>query len=105
MNWLPLSELKDDEKIGTGRKIRLYNVGLNVESKADDYFEYMVSFIYENNQHLQLTCLSQGEAGNIICVLEKDLPNHYAFGKELKRMMGTENTFIKIEPGAPGNAD
>ena len=96
MNWISLSELKDDEKIWPGRKIRLYNIGLNVENRADDYLEYMASFIYNNDEHLQLTCLSQGEEGNIICVLEKDLPNHYALGKELKRMMGIENTFIKI---------
>ncbi|MDR1320018.1 MAG: hypothetical protein LBK56_01120 [Gracilibacteraceae bacterium] len=96
VDWIPLSELQDDEKIMTGRRIRLYNVGLNVENKADDYLEYMVSFVYGNEQYLQLTCLSPGEEGNIIGVLAKDLPHHYALGRELKRIMGTENTFINI---------
>ena len=66
--------------------------GINNNSK--DYYEYLVSFIYDNDEHLQLVCLSQGEAGNIICILKKELPNHYALGKELKHMMGLTNTFI-----------
>ena len=45
MSWVPLSELKDDEKIWPGRRFRLYNIGLNVENKSDDHFEYMVSFM------------------------------------------------------------
>ena len=35
-------------------KVRLYGVGLNVEDKADDYLEYIVSFIYGNDEFMQL---------------------------------------------------
>jgi hypothetical protein len=95
--WMPLSDIKDNEKIWSGSRVRLYNVGLNVADKSEDYFEYIVSDIYANSQFLQLTCLSQGEGGNIICVLEKDKQNHYALGKELKYKMGVENTFLYKE--------
>jgi len=90
VNWIPLSEIDDNIKIWAGSRIRLYGINDN----AEDYYEYLVSFIYANSEYLQLVCLSQGEAGNIICVLKKDLPNAYALGKELKYMMGITNTFI-----------
>ena len=95
MNWIPMSELNDNEIIWSGRRVRLYNVGLNVTDSADDFYEYFVSEIYGNNEYFQLTCLSQGKAGNIICVIKKELPDHYALGKELKRMMGVDNTFVE----------
>ena len=96
MNYTPISQLNDNAKIWSGTIVRLYNIGLNVSDNSKDYYEYLISEIYGNNEYLQLTCLSQGEAGNIICVLKKDLPNHYALGKELKRMMDIENTFIDL---------
>lgn len=95
--WIPLKAISDDCKIWAGTRVRLHNVGLNVVDKNNDYYEYLVSFIYGNAVYLQLTNLSQGEAGNIICVIEKDLPNHYSLGKTLKHMMGQENTFVLFE--------
>ena len=94
LKWTPLSKLDDNIKIWAGAKIRLYDIGLNGVEKSKDYYEYLISFIYDNSEYLQLVCLSQGKAGNIICVLKKDLPNHYSLGKELKHKMGVINTFI-----------
>ena len=97
MNWIPLSELKDEEIIWRGCRIRLYNTGLNVANSNDDFYEYLVSEIHGNHEYFQLTCLSEYKAGIIICIIKKELPNHYAIGKELKRMMGVENTFVNLE--------
>lgn len=94
--WIPLGNIEGDEKIWAGTKVRLYNVGLNGKDKQEDYYEYLVSFIHGNDEYLQLTNLSQGEAGNILCVLAKDLPNHYAIGKTLKYMVGVENSFVLV---------
>ncbi|RDU38650.1 hypothetical protein DRW41_03555 [Neobacillus piezotolerans] len=94
---IPLATINDEYKVWAGTRVRLYNVGLNIEEKKDDYYEYLVSFIYGNENFLQLTNLSLGEAGNILCVLEKDFPNQYALDKNLKYMMGLENTFILID--------
>ncbi|MEH7348718.1 hypothetical protein [Gottfriedia acidiceleris] len=96
-NWIPMEKINDVDKIWAGTKVRLYNVGLNVKDKKDDYYDYLVSYIYENDEYLQLTNISQGKAGYFICVLQKELPNHYALGKTLKNMMGIEDTFVRFE--------
>lgn len=96
-NWIALKNIEDNEKIWVGTKVRLYNVGLNVEDKTKDYYDYLVSKVYGNSEYLQLVNLSQGEAGNIICVLEMDLPNQYALGKTMKSMMDIENSFVFLE--------
>ncbi|MEI5906633.1 hypothetical protein WAK64_06130 [Bacillus spongiae] len=92
-----LNDVNDDEKIWAGARVRLYNVGMNLVAKENDYYEYIVSYIYDNNKYLQLTNLTTGKGGNIICVIEKEFPNHYALGKTLKYMMGLENTYFKTE--------
>ena len=96
-DWVPLRNISDDEKIWTGTRVRFYNVGLNVPAKHEDYYEYLVSFIFDNDEHLQLTNLSRGKAGNILCVIKKDTPNHYALGRTLKDMIGLESTFVLFE--------
>ncbi|MBP1960836.1 hypothetical protein [Paenibacillus aceris] len=97
IDWIPLINISDDEKIWAGTKLRLYNIGLNVRNKQNDYYDYLVSFIYDNEEYLQLTNLSIGKAGNILCVIRKDIPNHYSLGKSLKEMVGLENTCVKFE--------
>ena len=92
-----MSEIEDEEKIWRGCQVRLYNVGLNVEDKKDDFYDYLVSEIYGNAEYFQLTCISPYKAGNIICVIKKELPSQYALGRELKRMMGIKDTFVNIE--------
>jgi hypothetical protein len=95
--WIPLKDVKDEDKIWPGSKVRLYNVGLNVSKKSDDYYDYLVSYIYGNHEFLQLTNLSQGEAGNILCVVKKDLPNHYSLGKTLKVMIDNNDCYVFFE--------
>lgn len=95
--WIPLVNIDDKEIIWAGTKVRLYNVGLNVKEMEDDYYEYLVSFIFGNDDYLQLTNLTDGKAGNILCVIEKDKPNHYTLGKTLKYIVGLENTFILLD--------
>ncbi len=95
--WIPLNQLKDDEKIWAGTKIRQYSVGLNVTDKQNDYYDYLVSYVYGNADHLQLTNLSKGEAGNILCVIQKDLPNHYSLASKLKEMVGLDYTYVQFD--------
>lgn len=97
MGWKHLINISNDEKIWVGTKIRFFNIGLNVTDKEHDYYDYLISYIYDNNDFLQLTNLSQGEAGNILCVIPKDKPNHYSLGKSLKEMVGLENTYVLYE--------
>ncbi|WP_169089364.1 hypothetical protein [Paenibacillus sp. PL91] len=94
---MPLVNISNDEKIWAGAKLRLFNVGLNVADKKQDYYEYLVSYIYDNEDFLQLTNLSEGKAGNILCVIPKDKLNHYSLGKSLKEMVGLDNTYVLFE--------
>lgn len=95
--WIPLSNIKDDEEIWAGARVRLYDVGLNSSDKEKDYYEFIISYIYDNNDHLQLTNLTPGKAGYVTFVLEKDLPNNFGLGKTLKYLIGLENAYIKFE--------
>ncbi|MFC4301961.1 hypothetical protein [Cohnella boryungensis] len=53
---------------------------------------------YGQGQKLSFTTnLTKGKAGNILCVVKKDTPNHYALGKALKNMIGIENAFVLFE--------
>lgn len=97
--WMPLAQLEDTQIVWAGARVRLYDVGLNVASRAEDYYEYLVSYLYGNEAFLQLTNLSDGEAGNVLCVVEKDAPHHYCLGKSLKSAVGTERTFVWLEEG------
>ena len=94
--WLSINEISDEEKIWAGTIIRLENV-TDMPGYSMTNFDYLISYIFGNSEYLQLSCLTAGEAGNILCVLKKDLPNHYALGAELKRMLGCENVSVKFE--------
>lgn len=95
--WMPLSNVDDEEEIWAGARVRLYNVGMNREDKENDFYECIISYTYDNNNYLQLTNLTTGKAGYIICVIEKELPNNYALGKTLKQRIGLKNTYFRFE--------
>jgi len=108
--WILLHELSDDDKVWAGTIVRLDNVMLTPDDTILCY-DYLVSYINGDSEYLQLTCLTAGEAGNILCVLKKDLPNHFALGAELKRMLAGESVAVKFEdnvsrtPGESGEID
>jgi len=72
-----------------------------VNNCKEDFYDYIVSFIYDNTDYLQLTCLTQGEGGNILCVLKTEPNSNYSLGRELKRMMddGTNSVFVNFCSG------
>lgn len=90
--WLPIKEISDDTPIWSGTIVRVYGVNNNEEH----YYDYIVSFIYDNVDYLQLTCLTQGEGGNVICVLQTEPNTNYSLGKELKRMMDDDANLVFI---------
>ncbi|WP_172198718.1 hypothetical protein [Saccharibacillus qingshengii] len=94
--WVPLEKLQDMDPIWAGTTVRLYGVGLHVTDKSEDYYDYLVSYIYDNNEYLQLTNLSPGKAGNIICVIQMDQPHYYARAGNLKERIGIENTYVRM---------
>ena len=98
--WITVQEVEDDTQIWAGTVVRVFTEELNKDNLEGNFYDYIVSFIYDNNEYLQLTCLTQGEGGNIVCVLQTEPNSNYSLGKELKRMMddGTNSVFVKFSP-------
>ncbi|MCM3132181.1 hypothetical protein M3629_05255 [Paenibacillus polysaccharolyticus] len=78
--WIPMDEIRDQETIWAGTKIRIYQ-------QQEHPTVYLLSYIYGNSNELQLTCLTHGEAGNIGGVIAKDFSNHYALAQTLKTFL------------------
>ena len=93
---MPLSTVDDDEEIWVGARVRLYNVGMNREDKENNFYEYIISYIYDNTNYLQLTNLTTGKAGYIICVIEKNY-QIIMLCRTLKQRIGLENTYFRFE--------
>jgi len=91
--------LTDRDDLTIGLIIRLEG-GASSLPQGLRFYDYIVSFIYDNNDFLQLTCLAQGEGGNIICILQREPNTNYSLGIELKRMMddGTNLVFVNFSP-------
>jgi len=106
MDWRLIDSIQDDEKIYTGTCIRLYNTAKSFTEQCalpcgkDDALDYIVSEIYGNCDYFQLICLTEGEVGNITCVLKRENGNHFVTGKEIKRMLHTDlyKVLIHTEP-------
>ncbi|NMD72721.1 hypothetical protein HHO41_21065 [Bacillus sp. DNRA2] len=99
-DWISVKEIADDTRIWSGTIVRIFRGALNEDNCEDSYYDYIVSFIYDNTDYLQLTCLSQGEGGNIVCVLQTEPNSNYSLGRELKRMMddGKDSVFVNFSP-------
>ncbi|MCY7580440.1 hypothetical protein [Bacillus altitudinis] len=99
-DWISVQEVENDTQIWAGTVVRVFTEELNKDNLEGNFYDYIVSFIYDNNEYLQLTCLTQGEGGNIVCVLQTEPDSNYSLGKELKRMMddGTNPVFVKFSP-------
>ncbi|MDN4638097.1 hypothetical protein [Bacillus sp. AN2] len=99
-DWISVQEVEDDTQIWAGTVVRVFKEELNKDNLEGNFYDYIVSFIYDNNEYLQLTCLTQDEGGNIVCVLQTEPDSNYSLGKELKRMMhdGKNSVFVKFSP-------
>lgn len=95
-DWISIREISDDTQIWSGTMVRVFGVN-NCE---EEFYDYIVSYIYDNTDYLQLICLSKGEGGNIICVLQTEPNSNYSLGKELKRMIdnGKDPVFVNFTP-------
>ncbi|MDM5278194.1 hypothetical protein QUF95_12410 [Paenibacillus silvae] len=105
--WIPIDHIQDQEPIWAGTRIRMFEFSPNgVEQneqkqnkaeRSEQYMEYLLSYIHGNSDELQLTCLTQGEAGNIGAVVSKDLPNHYTLAQTLKAMLAGTYSEVLFE--------
>ncbi|WP_299435634.1 hypothetical protein [uncultured Aquimarina sp.] len=96
---IPLEMIKDDHEFWRGTRFRHYGVGLNVESKEDDFYEYMLAEIPGERDFMLLTCVEGYKSGcalSLVKILD-DKSKIVVTGKAIKYSMGTKNTYLKTE--------
>jgi hypothetical protein len=106
MDWMLIDNIQDDEKIYKGACFRFYNTEKSLAEQCalscgkDDHLDYVVTEIYDNIEYFQLTCLTEGEVGNITCVLKRENGNYFVTGKEIKRILQTDlyKVLINTQP-------
>ena len=95
----PLTVIPDDQEFWKGTRFRQYGVGLNVENKEDDFYEYMLAEIPGEREFMLLTCVEGYKSGSALALVktELDKSKFIVNGKAIKYSMGTENTYLKEE--------
>ncbi len=96
MKLIPLTKIKDADEFYRGTRFRLYNVGLNVKSKKEDYYEYMLTENPSDNEYMLLTHVEGYKAGATLALvkIKKSKTKVVVTGKAIKFSIGTENTFL-----------
>jgi hypothetical protein len=96
---IPLRDVPDDQEFWRGSLFRLYEVGMNVKDKTDDFYEYML--VLDNSfPGFMILANSSREAGQakrgaVIChvqLLEK-ADRAVVTGAAMKYSFGTEHTY------------
>lgn len=95
MKLRPLIQIHDEQEFWRGTRFRQYEVGLNVESKKDDYYEYMLAEIPGEN-YMLLTCVKGYKAGIALALVKMadDKSRRVVKGKAVKYAMGIKDTFV-----------
>ncbi len=53
-------DLKKDQIFYKGTRLRKYNVGLNTENKAEDYYDYILAYAHWNRDEMMLVNITEG---------------------------------------------
>ena len=96
MELIPIINIKDDDEFWRGTRFRIYNVGLNVKDKKDDYYEYMLAQIPGDREHFLLTNVVGYKSGAALALVKTsdDKTKIVVTGKAIKFSIGTDNTFL-----------
>lgn len=90
-------EIDDNRKFYRGTRFRQYGIGLNVKSKDDDYYEYMLTIVPGESDYLLLTCVEGYKSGSPLALVKTEPNEMYVTAKSLKRSMGIENVYLLNE--------
>ncbi|MBL7964823.1 MAG: hypothetical protein JNM31_13380 [Flavobacteriales bacterium] len=95
---VPLGNVPDDHEFWSGTLFRLYNVGMNVKDKSEDFYEYML--VDDNDPDHMILANSSREAGRykrglVICHVKrlKGASRAVVTGAAMKFSFGTEHTY------------
>lgn len=90
-------EVDDNKKFYCGTKFRQYKIGLNVKSKEEDYYEYMLIIVPGEADHLLLTCVEGYKSGNSLAYVKTEPNEMCVTAESLKSSMGIDNVYLLIE--------
>ncbi|PKR82280.1 hypothetical protein CW751_02820 [Brumimicrobium salinarum] len=90
-------EVADNKKFYCGTRFRQYKIGLNVKSKEENYYEYMLIIVPGEVDHLLLTCVEGYKSGNSLAFVKAEPNEMYVTAKSLKSSMGIDNAYLVIE--------
>ncbi len=95
MKLKPLKDTDDNQEFWKGTRFRQYEIGLNVEKKEDDFYEYMLAEIPGEKDYMLLTCVEGYKAGSALALVKtsEDKSKFVIEGKAIKYSMGIENTY------------
>lgn len=96
MKLIPIKDIKDEEEFWIGTRFRIYNVGLNVKDKKDDYYEYMLAQIPGDNDYFLLTNVVGHKSGSALALVKtiNDNSKIVVTGHSLKFSIGTEDAYL-----------
>lgn len=95
-NLTPLAEIPDDEEFWKGTRFRQYEIGLNVENKKDDFYEYMLAELPGESEYMLLTCVEGYKSGSALALVKtsEDKSKFIVTSKAVKYSMGIENIYL-----------
>lgn len=99
MKLTPLKDIHDKDEFYIGTRFRIYNVGLNVSDKKDDYYEYMLAEIPGEKEYMLITNVVGHKSGSALALVKtkKSQIKFITTGQALKFSMGTDNVFIILD--------
>lgn len=98
MQLIPLKDLSDDHEFWHGNIFRQFNVGLNVEDKSQDYYDYMLADIPGNYEYMLLTNVTRDagkyKAGLALAMVKIILGSRrVVHASAIKNSMGTKDVY------------
>jgi len=96
---IPLKDISDEHEFWKGSLFRLYEVGMNVKDKTEDFYEYML--VLDNSfPGYMILANSSREAGRakrgyVMCHVKmlEGAKRHVVTGAAMKYSFGTELTY------------
>lgn len=92
-----IAEVNDEKKFYRGTRFRQYGIGPNAQSKEYDYYEYMLTIVPGESDHLLLICVEGYKSGNPLAYVKTEPNTMYVTAKSLKRSKGVENVYVLNE--------